>query len=358
MDSSTTQIAKVLSDSDSNTADPATTEMFLRALPHTFGGERHDFQVRLANMLREILKQAREKQKGKQASAATSLEETNATLEKLQQEKNDAAAKAACAKAMREEKRTMLSGKKESTATAAQRHEETVRTNARVAEHHAEIEQSKTEIDTIVTCYLSMLVSGNWDTEEARDDFVKPVMDYLEQTGCDKVLFAALPKALGCHPDKRGDFTKVAVGEVVKSLHDRASTLASSLEESKVRFEEAKAENLGAWAIADVARDAEKLAEEEKNIAEEHLHQATIIGKLAVSSVDDLQMKLEGIKAVQAYIETKLADIDAAVKEMDHLETDIVDIERESADVASPAAKRLKLSECTASSPAHVMGGQ
>jgi len=347
MASSTAQIAKVLNDSDYNAADPATAKMFLQALPHIFGGERHDFQVRLATMLRDALKQAREKQTGKQASATTSIDEMNATLEKFQQEKNDAAAEAANAKSIVEEKAATLAEKKQSTATATQRHEETVQGNALVAKEHAEIEQAKGEIDALITGYLSMLVNGSWDTDEARDDFVKPVMDYLEEMGCDKVLLAALPKAFGRHPDKRGEFSKLSVDEAVKHLNEKAASIASRLEASKVKFEEAKAEDLGAWAIADVARDAEKAAENAKNIAEETSKQATVSDKVALSNVDDMQMKIEGAKAELATIETKLGDIDEAVGAMDKLETEVVEeATKENNDVvASPAAKRMKLAE-------------
>jgi|Transcript_29628 hypothetical protein len=352
MASSTAQIAKVLNDSEYNAGDPATAKMFLQALPHIFGGERHDFQVRLATMLRDALKQAREKQTGKQTSAITSIDEMNATLEKLQQEKNDAAAEAANAKSIVEEKAATLAEKKQSTATATQRHEETVRGNALVAKEHAEIEQAKGEIDALITGYLSMLVNGSWDTDEARDDFVKPVMDYLEEMGCDKVLLAALPKAFGRHPDKRGEFSKLSVDEAVKHLNEKAASIASRLEASKVKFEEAKAEDLGAWAIADVARDAEKEAENAKNIAEETSKQATVSDKVALSNVDDMQMKIEGAKAELEIIETKLGDIDAAVGAMDKLETEVVEeVTKENNDVAaSPAAKRMKLAECETTS--------
>jgi len=359
MASSTAQIAKVLHDSDNNAADPATAKMFLQALPHIFGGDRHDFQVRVANMLRETLKQARAKQTGKQVSEASSLEETNATMEKLQQEKSEAKAEAANAKTIAEEKAAMLSEKEQNTATATQRHEETVQGNESVAKEHKELEESKGEIDSLVNGYLSMLVSGSWDTEEARDDFVKPVMDYLQDMGCDKVLLAALPKALGCIPEKRGEFAKVSVDEAAKRLNDKAASIASSLEESKVKFEEAKAEDLGAWAIADVARDAEKVAEETKNTAEKVAEKATVDDKVALDKVNTIQTEVARIKADQALIEAKIGDIDAAVGEVDQLETEIV----ENIDVASPAAKRIKMSEDEATTAmedeiAPAVGGQ
>jgi hypothetical protein len=352
MASSAAQIAKVLNDSDHNAADPSTTKMFLHALPHMFGGERHEFQVRLATMLRECLNQAREKQAEKQAAAATSLQETKATMEKLQQEKTEAEAEVEKSKEIAEEKAGVLTEKQRVAAAEAQLHKETVEGNDFVAKHHAELEESKNGIDSIVNGSLSVLVSGSWDNEEAREDYLKPVMDYLQTMGCDKVLLAALPKALGCSPEKRGDFAKLSVEEAVNRLKEKVASITKSLEESKVKFEEAKAEDLGAWAIAEVARDAETAALDAKMTAESHLAKATIDDKLAFSKVDDIKMDVERIVAEQALIETKISNIGAAIGEMDKLETEVpeptpesVETNKENIDVASPAAKRIKLSE-------------
>jgi hypothetical protein len=352
MASSTAQIAKVLNEADHNAADPMTAKMFLHALPHIFGGERHEFQIRLATMLRETLKQAREQQTGKQVSTTTSLDETKATTEKLQQEKSEAEAEAEKAKTIAEEKAAMLTAKQQITANEAQRHKETEAENEFVKKYHAELEESKNGIDSIVNGCLGMLVAGSWDSEEVRDDYLKPVMDYLQDMGCDKVLLAALPKALGCNPEKRGDFAKFSVDEAVNRLNEKVANITKNLEESKVKYEEANAENLGAWAIAEVARDAENAALDAKNTAEGHLHEATINGKLAMSKVDDIKMEVERILAEQSLIDAKIINIDAAVGEMDKLENEIVEpttesveTNKENIDVASPAAKRIKLSE-------------
>jgi hypothetical protein len=322
-----------------------------------FGSDRHEFQVRLATMLRETLKQVGEKQTEKQASAAMSLGETKATMEKLQQEKSEAEAEVEKAKVIVEEKAAVLTEKQRVAASEAQRHKETLEGNDFVAKYHAELEESKNGIDSIVNGSLSMLVGGSWDSDSL-EDYLKPVMDYLQNMGCDKVLLAALPKALGCSPEKRGDFAKLSVDEAVKRLNEKVASITKSLEESKVKFEEANAENLGAWAIAEVARDAENAALEANMTAENHLAKATVDDKLAFSKVDDIKMDVERILAEQALIETKISNIDAAVGEMDKLETEVVEptaesieTNKENIDVASPAAKRIKLSEAQ-SSPA------
>merc|ERR1719401_1471812 len=55
-------------------------------------------------MLRETLKEAREKQAEAQASAATNLDESKATMAKLQEEKREAESTEEKAKAVVEEK--------------------------------------------------------------------------------------------------------------------------------------------------------------------------------------------------------------------------------------------------------------
>lgn len=339
------QLAKVLHDFKHDVDDSATATMFLSALPHMFGGERHEFQLRLSNMLRDTLKQARDKRTEKRSSAMTSLEETKATMEKLQQEKSAAEAFVEKSQATVEEKAATLSEKQKEAKMASQIHTHTTRDNKSVETEHLELKESKGRIDSIVDGSLNFLVNGSWDSEETRDDFMKPVMDYLEDMGCNKVLLASLPKAFGCCPEKRGEFAKVAVREAVEQLKAKAASVGKSLEESKVRFEEAKAETLGAWAIADVALDDEKVAAAAKIEAETNLHNATVECKLALSKVTDIQEQVEGMQAEQASIEAKIAEIESALIEMDQLENEMAETNKENIDIASPAAKRMKLSE-------------
>jgi hypothetical protein len=197
-----------------------------------------------------------------------------------------------------------------------------------------------------------MLVSGSWDSDEAREDYLKPIMDYLQRAGCDKVLLAALPKALGCSPEKRGDFAKLSVDEAVKRLNEKISSMTKSLEESKVKFEEANAENLGAWAIAEVARDVEGAALEARVTAENRLAKVTLDDKFALSQVQGIKMDVERVLAEQALIEAKISNIAAAVEEMDKLEAELVEpitesmeTNKENINDSSPAAKRIKLSQ-------------
>jgi hypothetical protein len=112
MASSSTQIVKVLRDLEHNAEDCATAKMFLAALPHMFGGERHDFQQRLSSMLRDTLNQARDKQAGKHAAGVTHLNETKARMEKMREEKNVAEAHAESSKVAKEEKSAALSDKR------------------------------------------------------------------------------------------------------------------------------------------------------------------------------------------------------------------------------------------------------
>jgi len=346
MASSSTQIVKVLRDLEHNADDCATAKMFLAALPNMFGGERHDFQQRLSSMLRDTLNQAREKQAGKHAAGVTHLNETNARMEKMREERNAAEAHVESSKVTVEEKSAALSDKRKKTKMAAECHKDTVRDNKLLETEYLTLEESKIGIDSIISGSLSMLVAGSWDSEEARDDFVKPVMYYLqEEMVCDRVLLASLRKALGCSPEKRGAFAKLAVEEAVKQLNAQAARISASLEDSKVKFEEAKAENLGAWAIADVARDEENIASNQYYAAEANKQQAIDEKKIALSKLTDVEKEVEVVTAEQASIEVTIGEIDAALSEMVQLENEVAEKNKENVDTASPAAKRMKLSE-------------
>jgi hypothetical protein len=218
-----------------------------------------------------------------------------------------------------------------------------------------QLEKQKSEVDSVLNGSMQMLVQGSWQDEEAMNDFVSAVCEHMQTMGCDKVLLASLPKALGCSPGERGTFSKAAVDETMRHLSEKFAKVASDLDIAVEALEDKKAEDLGAWAIADVARDNEQQAAQEKTHAE-HASQAAIAdGKVDQDKVREAEIELNHVLSKRTLTEAKIADIDMALGEIVRLEGASADVNKENDDNITPAAKKMKLGHGEIELPAEVV---
>jgi hypothetical protein len=339
---STEMIAKVLTEMHQKQGEATPARMFLQALPHLFGGEQHEYAVRMTEMLGETLKQARAAGGEQQVSLAAHLEETQASLEAKQAEFVSAENSENAAKAAVEEKTLALSEMQKVTKVEEGLHQDAKESKTEIEQARQTLETAKAEVDTVANGSMQMLFQGTWDGEEARDDFVRVVCEYLQSMGCDKVLLASLPKALGCSPADRGTFSKLAVDTAMKQLSEKSGKLQQELEAGVDSFEQASAECLGAWAIADVARDKEREAADAKASAESVFQQAVVDGKLAKNKVADVGAERKRILSEQALLDAKVQDMDTALADMLRLESEGQQVDQQNEDGDMPAAKRMK----------------
>jgi len=335
---STEQIAKVLNELHQSQGESSAAQMFLKALPHLFGGEKHKFQVKLIEMLRDTLKRARATHAENQAAMVKSVSEIEALLGTKRQEEQEAENREKEARETVEAKAAILSEKKQATKAEEALLAEAQKTKDSVEQDRRWYESSKAEVDSILTGSMQVLVQGGVEGEEA-NDFVRAVCEYLQSMGVDKVLLASLPKALGCSLDNRGSFSKLAIDTAHQQLVKRSSELQQKLEEGAEKFEQVSAERLGAWAIADVARDTEREATEAKANAEAVLSNAVSEVKVAKDKVVETELDLNRILSEQTLVESKVQDIDSAMAEIVRLETEA---DKENEDIVMPAAKRMK----------------
>merc|ERR1712050_380789 len=126
-----------------------------------------------------------------------------ASIEKLRQEQLEAEAHEKEAQAANEEQATALASKEQST-----KEEETLCAKVNfakdaAAEERMWLEKARAEVESIVNESLQPLVQGTWEGDDARDNSLKAVCEYLEANKSSKALLAALPKAFSCKPDER-----------------------------------------------------------------------------------------------------------------------------------------------------------
>jgi hypothetical protein len=339
---STEMISKVLANLHQKQGEATAARMFLQALPHLSGGQQHEFTRRMIQMLREALKQARTAGSEQQVSLAATLDETEASLATKQSELVVAENREIAAQAAVKEKNSTLAEMQEATKIEEGLYTEAKEVKIGIEQERRTLEQAKAEVDAVANGSMQMLLQGSWEDEESRDDFVRAVCEYLQNMNCDKVLLASLPKALSASRADRGTFAKLAVDTAMQQLSEKSGKLQKQLAEGVESFEQASAESLGAWAIADVARDNERNAVDEKTSAEVVLQQTIVDGKLANDEVSGVDAKRKRILSEQALLDSEVQDIDTALADMLQLETEGQQVDQPNEDSDMPAAKRMK----------------
>jgi len=342
---STEQISKALADLDQSQGEITPVKMLLKALPHLFGGDRHQYQMQLTDMLRNTLKTANAAHADKKASTTAKVNEVKASLQTCQKEVLEAEQREKDAKEAEHEKASALIEKKQ-----AKKKEEALQKEAKTTKEEAEKERqlivkAKAEADSVANGSMQPLLQGGWEGEEARDDFITAVCDYLKSLTTDKALLAALPKALACSPDSRGEYSKAATDAALKRLNENIAEIAKELDDGAEAYAQVSAESLGAWAIADLARDSELEAMKAKESAEAKVQEATIDCKVAKDKVTKIEFDLSVMQEEQGLLNQKIEDIDKALAEIVRLETEVQEADRENEDTSEPAAKRMKLGE-------------
>eukprot|EP00928_Gymnodinium_smaydae_P080865 TRINITY_DN64481_c0_g1_i1.p1 TRINITY_DN64481_c0_g1~~TRINITY_DN64481_c0_g1_i1.p1 ORF type:complete len:446 (-),score=117.26 TRINITY_DN64481_c0_g1_i1:300-1451(-) len=112
------------------------------------------------------------------------------------------------------------------------------------------------EDSSIASGPLSLLTSGGWDDDETRDTVMEAVSGLLERAGAEPTLLAAMQGTYAQKPEKRRRFDKVVEESVADITEKRVVALKSALEAASQSAEDADAEALGLWAIADLAKEA------------------------------------------------------------------------------------------------------
>jgi hypothetical protein len=295
-------------------------QLLLAALPHSFGTNVHQFQKEAASMLRKSLEEARAAAGEAQVATTQRVKEAQIILEALQADVESSTGAEEAAHAVLNEKASAVEVAHETVKREEAACDEASSTKVEVVAEQQKHEAAKAEIESIQTGSFRMLLDGGWEDEEVRDACIDAVCNYLSAEGADVVLMAALPKALALRPAECGGFDKMAVDEAFRLISEKVAACDAKLKEHADAFEDATAEHLGAWAIADVAREKEKAANAERDAAHAALQSASVDKKLALSKVMDQKTSLETVVKEATLMESKVQTLDLALTSLAQLE--------------------------------------
>jgi hypothetical protein len=318
-------------------------QLLLTALPQAYGTNVHHFQKEVAAMLRKSLEDARVAAGEAQTASARRMKEAQSLLETLQAGvESNAGAEEAAQVSLKE----TVAAVEKAHAVVRQEEaacEEAASMKALATESQRKLEAAKAEVESIQTGSFRMLLDGGWEDEEVRDACIDAVCSYLSTESADVVLMAALPKALALRPADHGTFDKLVVDEALRLLSEKVNECNAKLEQEADALEDITAEHLGVWAIADVARDKEVVANEEFDKANAALQNATKSKKLALSEATEQQALLETIASEASAMHSKVQTIDVALSSLSKLEAgEIIDkenVDKENAMVVDEESK-------------------
>lgn len=210
-----------------------------------------------------------------------------------------------------------------------------------MAKERQGLEITKEELQSIFD-KTSLLLEEPSENDDERQQAVKAVCAYFEERchqkphmGVTKTLLAALPKAL-LRPSQ-GPFAKFTVDEARRLLSEKRDDLSGKFDAITKEFRYSNAESLGAWALAEIARDRAALASEDKVAAEAALQSAEVARESVKAQVAALEASIQTELSRQALIEAHREAISKV------LTTD---------EVLMPPSKRARLEETSPAIPA------
>jgi len=313
---------------------PTSAAMFLEAMPFLFGSDRHEYQEKMAGLLRGKLNKSRLVEATNNAATKAKVEATKAELESHRQGLIVAQESEQAARGAVQEKASVVSEKNASVKEEKRIHLETKAKTDEMEQEREELQKARDEVKSVIDEHLDALAKGALESEEARDDAVKTVCAYVQKLAPSKALLASLPKSL-LRPTQ-GPFSKYTIDETSALLSEKCTALTAKLDASTESFRYVKAESLGAWAIADVAREKAHLATQDKAAAAAALESAIAAVESMKAQVTEFEGRFNTVLSEQAIAEARLRDTESALEEFEHLED---------GDLEMPAAKRMKLTE-------------
>merc|ERR1719195_2313475 len=179
--------------------------------------------------------------------------------------------------------------------------------------------------------------------EDVRSSAASAVVAYIEEQTAEKVLQAAAPLALVVKPSQRGTFDRMTTEAVVKLVAKCVAELREELAIIEPEEKELRAEIAGLWAIADCARDAVQVAQEELIAAEAVRKERKTAHGEALERVKEQEAFLndhEAAKEIAAAKEQELSDASAALERLQKPEP-----EKAEEEVGEPTPKRPRLEE-------------
>jgi hypothetical protein len=293
--------------------------MFLQALPFLEGGDLHEYQEKMVEMLHDLLKKAKLAEEEKVTATMAKVEQTRADLEARRQGLKAAEENIEGGKKTVQDKASAVIEKVAVAEKEDRLHLEAKTGRDEMAKERQGLESYKEELRTFFD-KTSSLVEEPWESEDERQKAVKAVCAYFEERlhqkphlGVTKTLLAALPKSL--RRPSQGPFSKFTIDEALRLLSEKKDDLSGKLDESSKIFRYLNAESLGAWALAEVARDSARVASEEKVAADMALQSAEAARESVKAEVAALEALIQTELSRQALLEAQASSIEKVLSE-------------------------------------------
>jgi len=260
---------------------------------------------------------------------AAALQDANAAASKASEEASAAAEEAANELDMVKTALEEVSSSVETTQAEAEKTESISKAAAKVAkeaerEHNfsekaaasqtkewAAVREEQARAAAVLGGSFRLLEAGGWEDEEVKVASVQAVEDFLNDINAEKVLIAALPIAISAKPDSRKPFDAMAVEAAGKVLASHLAGLEAKVRESEPEEKEAKAELLGLWALAEVAREKAQETKDAALIASAELSTAESRLTLSRKRLQEVEATSTDSAAKKARCESRLVELRA-----------------------------------------------
>lgn len=166
-----------------------------------------------------------------------------------------------------------------------------------------------------------MLAGGGWEDEETKAAALRAVQKHMDRADMDKLLKEVAPRALQLSPAKRARFDTTIVDQVTKLVNTGLAALNEQVEKIALEEADAKAELLGSWAIAEVARERADAAKKAQLDAQAELTTARAGVARAEERVGEQKKNVSFFASQQAVFDAKADEVMNALLAVSRLQS-------------------------------------
>jgi chromosome segregation protein len=299
------------------------SEMFCAGLPHALEGgreDRHEMQSSLLTMGVQAVGAARDAAQTASATCKQKVEAAQAELDARQAASASASVELTAAREALFARKDAVGERKRSIVREEQEHKRTKVEHEAAEKDLAGVQKSRDEVANIHAAINEVGIDASIRMQKA-----VAVWDMEEVKG-DPALFATLPHVLAeTDSAKLTGFDLVAFQRLQEVVNNKLAGVDAALQAYTVREADAHAEMLGAFAVADVARDRFRDATAEVKQAEAALEAAREKLKEAQAAAQAQQDALEEAREGAAKAENQASQCNEALELLKSLEAGLLE---------------------------------
>jgi len=303
----------------------AARSMLLDGLPHAFtvadDGKSlpHAMQASFIKLVASALEDANAQAAKSRVEACTAEKDAQHELQTCEKDLAEADEAAKVAAEGVTAKTQLTADVSKVVREAENEHNQAERAGQAAAKAWQQIREERKRAADVAQGSLHVLATGAWEDEDTRSAAMKAVVEHLQAIEVDNVLATAAPLALEVRPAKRARFDNLTVDTISAVVNKGLSALDEKLAAIAPEEEESRAELLGLWAIADVARDQVTKAERSLSDAQATSMLANATLASATTKLSEQKEMISLFASQQAVFEAKVADCKHALAALERL---------------------------------------